>query len=144
MQPRLEHVMPQAMSVHPDEKVLCLYERNGLTADYKARRRWQFIYVNRGDEVAEFIRDLGPEINAPELILYSFWQDTVGQIMDSAEDARFNDNGFQQSLIEAQGESTLIRDYVAFVEEKTQQQANRSVFGPEFNRQRNLFARRGA
>lgn len=143
MNPRLEHVMPQAMSVHPDEPVLCLYERNGLTADYKLRRRWQFIYVNRGDEIAEFIRDLGPEMNAPELILYSYWCDSVGQVMELADEQRWGENPFHQMLLEAQGTSTLTTEFAAYLGEREKQKRNQSTFGPGFTRQRNAFVRAG-
>lgn len=143
MKPRLEHVMPQAMSVHPDEMVLALYERNGLTADYKLRRRWQFIYVNRGDEVAEYIRDLGPEIEAPELILYSLWQDSVGQVMEMADEQRWGENPFHEVLLEVQGNSTLTSEFAAYIGEREKQKRNASTFGPGFTRQRNHFVRAG-
>lgn len=142
MLPRLEHVMPQAMSVHADEKVLALYERNGLTSDYKHHRRWQFIYVNRGDAIAEFITDLGPaeQFDAPELVLWSLWSDSVGQVMDEAERSR-NLNTFRDILTEAQGTSTLTQEFAAFVGEREKQKRNASTFGPGFTRQRNAFVR---
>lgn len=143
MLPRLEHVMPQAMSVHADEKVLALYERNGLTSDYKHLRRWQFIYVNRGDAIAEFITDLGPaeQFDAPELVLWSLWSDSVGQVMEEAERSRAQPNIFRDILAEAQGTSTLTQEFAAFVGEREKQKRNASTFGPGFNRQRNAFVR---
>lgn len=144
--PRVSHIVPQALSVHPDEKAFALCELNYLTVDYKARRRWQFLYVIRDGNVAEWVRDMGnaSEFDAPELRLYSFWQDTVGQLMDEADRARWQDTEFKEILLELQGKSTFKQDYVAFVEEREKLIRNQSTFGPGFNRQRNEFIGRPA
>jgi len=140
--PRTPHVVPQALSVHPDEKAYALCEMNYLTLDYKERRRWQFIYVIRDGNVAEWVRDMGPVSDAQEFRLYSFWQDTVGQLMDEADNMRWKENTFQEMLQEYKGKSQLIPEFVAFTEEREKQLNNQSIFGPGFNRQRNEFIRR--
>ncbi len=144
--PRTGHILPQAVSIHPDEKVLALVELNKLTTDYKELRRWQFIYVERGGEVAEWIRDMGMASDFPfasEFRIYSFWEDSAANLQDQADRMRDEDY-WQKFLAERKAESTLIPEFLAFAEERWKQWQNASTFGPGFNRQRNLFARRPA
>lgn len=144
--PRVPHVVPQALSVHADEKAFALCELNYLTVDYKQRRRWQFLYVVRDGEVAEWVRDMGDATTfaAPEMRLYSFWQDSVGELMDQADRMRWQDTTFAEVLAEEKGKSRFMDEYVAFVEERAKLLRNESTFGPGFNRQRNEFIRRPA
>ena len=144
--PRVAHVLPQTLSVHPDEKAFALCELDYLTVDYKARRRWQFLYVVRDGEVAEWVRDLGAvsEFDAPEFRLYSFWQDSVGELMDQADRMRWQDTTFNEVLQEEKGKSRFMDEYVAFAEERGKVLRNQSTFGPGFNRQRNEFIGRPA
>lgn len=145
--PRTKQKLVQIPRIYGDEKVWELAELNKLTLDYKELRRWQFVYVIRNDEVVEWVSDLGPASAFPycsEFRLFSFGQDTVDQIQEEAMQMRIESTDFRKMLAEHQAESTLTRDYVAFLHEKVKQLRNESVFGPGFTRQRNLFARRKA
>lgn len=137
-------VMPQTLHVSVDEKAYALVERNFLTADYKEERRWQFIYVLRDGEVAEWVRDLGPAKNftAPEYRLFSLFEDSVGHLMELADKDRWGDDYWQKYAAEKRAESTIVDDFKRYIDEALKQKANQSTFGPAFNRQRNLFARR--
>lgn len=142
--PRTPHIVAQALTVHPDEKALALVERDLLTTDYRERRRWQFVYVLRNDNVAEWTRDMGLASDYPyasEFRIYSFWEDSVAELKEQAEGMR-DDDYWQRFLAEKQAESTLITEHIAFEEEKYLQSKNRSTFGPGFSRQRNLFAKK--
>lgn len=143
--PRTNRVVPVALTVKADEKALAIVEVNHLTTDYRELHRWQFIYVNRGDSVAEWCRDLGLASNYPfcsELRIYSFWEDEVAELMDQAEDMRNESLEFRERLLEHQQTSTLIPEFLAFKDEQRKQRRNQSTFGPGFNKPRNLFARK--
>lgn len=144
--PRTPHIVRQTLSVHLDEKAFALSELNFLTTDYKSLRRWQFIYVLRDGDVAEFVKDMGPAVSfkAPELRVYSFWMDSVGQLLEEADRMRYEDDTFGQLLAEVKGRSTLIPEFIAFKEEQHKLLRNASTFGPGFTRQRNEFIRRPA
>ena len=45
----------------PNEKVLLLIERNEQAPDSKGFRRYQTLFVSRGDKVVKFMADMGPE-----------------------------------------------------------------------------------
>ena len=89
---------------------------------------------------------MGPtsDFKAQEMRLYSFWADSVGQLMDQADRMRWQETAFKEMLLEAQARSTLIPEYVAFIDEREKVLKNQSTFGPGFNRQRNHFIRRTA
>lgn len=144
---RTGRVVPVCMKLRGDEKALALVETNHLTTDYRELRRWQFIYVNRNDTVAEWCRDLGPASNFPrcsEIRIWSFWEDEVDELMDQAEDMRNEHREFREILEEQQATSTLVTDFLAFNEERWKQLHNQSVFGPGGHTQRNMFVRRKA
>lgn len=143
--PKTPHVVPVALTVRSDEKALAIVELNHLTTDYRELRRWQFIYVNRDDKIAEWCRDLGPSAMYPycsEFRIYSFFSDEVAELMDQAEDMRNEALEFRARLMEHQATSNLIPEFLAFKDEQAKQRKNQSTFGPGFNRARNLFARK--
>ena len=142
---RTPHVVPITNKIKGDEKAWMLVERNLLTRDYKELRRWQFIYVNRGDVIHEWCRDLGMAKSYPdcsEFRLVSLWQDEVDELMDQALEMRNESREFRARLYEHRASSTLTTDYTAWLHERGKQLRNQSVFGPGFSRQRNLFARK--
>lgn len=137
-------VMPQTLYISVDEPAYALVERNFLTADYKEERRWQFIYVLRDGEVAEWVLDLGPakDFKAPEYRLFSLFEDSVGFLMETADKDRWGDDYWQKYAAEKFAESTIVDDFKRFIGEALKQHRNQSTFGPGFTKQRNLFARR--
>lgn len=142
---RTGHVLPVALRVRGDEKAWMLVERSLLTTDYKELRRWQFIYVNRGDQIAEWCQDLGLASQWPDVTdfrLVSMWEDSVDELMDQATAWRHEQGEFHERLLEYRATSTLIPEWLALIDEKRMQRRNQSTFGPGFTRQRNLFASR--
>lgn len=122
--------------VHPDEPCYSLREgpRGG---------RWvQAVYIIRGDAIAEWTKDYGPAEDyerIQSLIIPSFGENTVAQLQEWAEKNRHDDYWARRSDEMLAG-STLIQDVIRQDEECRQQIRNRSVIGPHFTRQRNLYS----
>lgn len=133
-----------ATSVHPNEPCYGIYEGPRLThmPDKSTEWRWvQRVYVVRGDAIAEYSRDFGPAKDfesVTPLLMPSFGDDSVAQLQYWAEKNRQDDYG-QKLLERYQAESTLIRDVLRQEEEILAIKANRSILGPNLNRQRNSF-----
>lgn len=108
----------------------------------KGRRRWEIVWVNRGDRLAEHIRDMGPSsaydygcINIPSL-----WEHSVAELRDIAEQVR-NDGQWEKDIIaQRQSESKLLEH--AAIQCELRQKAGKSAFGPAISVQRNVSLRR--
>ena len=84
-------LQPATTYARRDEAAYALSEINLPTPDFKGKHRYQIIYVQRGDKLAEFRRDLGPRErfgSAPELRIPSFWVHSVAELVDMAEELR--------------------------------------------------------
>lgn len=84
-------VQPVTTYVERGEPAYALSEVNLAPPDFKAKHRYQIIYVQRGDKLAEFRRDLGLATNfpnSPALRIPSFWVHEVGELMDMADELR--------------------------------------------------------
>jgi hypothetical protein len=130
--------------LNPDEKALVLVEMNKLSPDYRSLRRYQLVYVLRGDNIAEHRTDLGPAsaFKAPEVRIPSMWEHSVGELWDIAEDYRLADDYGEKITRELAASSTLIQDSFNWMTELINIRDNRSVVGPGFRRQRNGFSRK--
>jgi len=116
--------------VHVDEKAYLLSEKNFLTPDNKARHRYQIILVNRGDELTEFRRDLGPrsEHTAMEFQVLGLWVHTVGELLDIADHLRGRPE--EQNIFVPRGEdSNLWERYFDQQEQKQWQRRGKIIFG---------------
>ena len=105
-------------------------------------RRWvQRVFVVRDDAIAKHIIDLGPaedwEERALPQVIYSAGDDTVGEVLESAERDR-NQGKLMQFVQQQREESTLIEDSLAGLEQQHLAKSNRTVIGP------NVFAQRGS
>jgi hypothetical protein len=106
----VEELMPAAVIVLPDEKAYGLSEVNLLgpfvEGEGQTMRRYQIIYVNRDDKLAEYREDLGlaSEFDAILFRVPSFWEHTVGELMDIAQDLRNRPPSFTHGIIPHQGE----------------------------------------
>lgn len=93
-------VWPVAEGVDPNEPALLLYEHNEQAPDYSGFRRYQTIYVIRGDVLAKYMEDMGPAILYPAVPLQipgddpthdpgptSDWE-TVGSLQGNADELR--------------------------------------------------------
>lgn len=87
--------------VDPDEPCLGLYELNFKSPDQRSRHRYQIIVVMRGDEPAEYRKDLGlaekwqgvDQFRIPGGVYDPtdgkfYIEETVGRLMDFAEKMR--------------------------------------------------------
>lgn len=90
----MTELMPAAIAVLPDEKAYGLSEVNLLSPWVvgvgQTMHRYQIIYVNRDDKLAEYREDLGSAsgFSAIQFRIPSFWEHTVGELKDIAEDLR--------------------------------------------------------
>lgn len=123
--------------VYPDEPCYGLFEG-------PVKGRWtQYVFVVRGDAMAKFITDLGPEeqfARITPLLIPNFGDDSVSQLQDMAERNR-HDTYWKDRGEEMLAESTLIQDAVDQLEKETLAVLNRSVVGPMVRVQRNAFSR---
>lgn len=143
-------ITPIATTVSPDEKAFALIElnmtpysflkagRKGKPKSWSGMHRWQVIYVNRGDRLAEYHRDMGDAAlyEVGSLRIPSLWEHTVAELQDIADNVRSLKRQQRSMMAELQGESTLLRDAEAFVEEVYKRRRRRSVFGPAISVQR--------
>lgn len=132
--------------VHPDEPCYGGFEGPMMLSfpDGSQDWRWcQVIRVIRGDEKAEYLKDMGDsddfELVTP-IMIPSFGENTVGQILDKLERNR-EDTYWQTRAKEMQAESTLIEDHIRQWEQIHEVIQNRSVFGPGGHLQRNGYSK---
>ena len=109
-------------------------------------RTWrlvQAVYVIRGDAIAEYLIDYGPEEEFPNhtaMLIPSFGENSVAQLQELAERDRTSDRWakYRQELKEA---STMHADIFRQMQENSEQIACRSVFGPAVTVQRGGYSR---
>lgn len=103
-------LMPAAVVVLPDEAAYGLSEVNLLgpwvEGVGETMRRYQIIYVNRDDRLAEYREDLGlaSDFDAITFRIPSLWEHTVGELKDIATDLRNRPPSFTHGIIPHQGE----------------------------------------
>ena len=106
----MEELMPAAVIVLPDEKAYGLSEVELLgpivEGEGQTMRRYQIIYLNRDDKLAEYREDLGPasDFDAIQFRIPSFWEHTAGELMDIAQDLRSRPANYLAGIIPQQGE----------------------------------------
>ena len=140
---QLRHkVWPVAHTVDPNEKALLLIERNENRPDYRGFRRYQSIFVARGDRLAKYMTDMGP----PEAFIASEldipggdpgnplgeWWETVAALHDYADT-------FREFLAERQYQrevADLIGGYHDQIDQEGRALRGLSQFGPVYNVQR--------
>lgn len=129
--------------IHPDEKAMSLREINLVRPPSYQWHRFQIVTVNRGDELAEWWRDLGPaeEFTRPGVEVPSLWEHTVGELWDIADHYRMQDDYWQKFAEERAAESSLVNDFLEQYEERSKIIKNQSQFGPGVSHQRNGFSR---
>jgi hypothetical protein len=135
------------LAVHEDEKAWRLSERNAVRPPGFKLHRYQVITVVRDDNLAEWWHDLGPaeRFIAPEFEVPSFFEHSVAELREIAG-LQHRDAGphWQQFMAEKAAESTLIPDFLEYVEENWKRIRNESTFGPGGATQRNGFDRKAA
>lgn len=103
----MEYQPPKA-----DEKVFLLREYDAFAGARLVR--YQTIVVVRNDELKELIRPLGFSEDFPgasEVMIYSGLLDSCAEVMDMAENLRF-DQGLKAALAERTETSTLYADWI--------------------------------
>ena len=96
------------------------------------------VWVNRDGHLAEFQEwlDEGEEVQVPGV-----WEINVEEAIFLAD--QYSTLGIEQTrewMLQAQAESTLIEDAIAWEYQKTEMAQNRSSFGPAVSVQRNGFS----
>ena len=139
-------VCPVTPFIHKDEKALRLAEWNMIRPPVMQLHRWQVLFVNRADAIAEHWIDLGPAENfkAPELNIPLLWEHSVAEAQDIATRERLGSDHWQKFLAERQAASTLIPDFLEQKAERWKVINNQSVFGPGVTKPRNGFSKRAA
>lgn len=132
---------PTTLFIHPDEKAMSLREINLVRPPTHQWHRYQIVTVNRGDELAEWWKDLGPSeaYQRPEVEIPSLWEHSVGELWDIAQHYRLQDDYWRKRTAEWQAESTLIPDFLDQHMERWRIIRNQSQFGPGYAKQRNGF-----
>lgn len=132
--------------IQADEKAYRLAEWNMVRPPFGDWHRWQVIFVNRADKLAEFWTDLGPAANytAAEFNIPALWEHSVAELQDIATSVRLGDDHWQKFAAEKQAESTLISDFLQQKEEMWKVINNQTVIGPGVSKQRDGFSKRAA
>lgn len=130
--------------VHPDEPCYGGFEgplmrEVGLGSDW----RWcQVVRVIRGDEKAEYLKDMGPahdfDLVTP-IMIPSFGENKVGHILELLERNR-HDTYWQTRAREMQEANTLIPDMIRQAEQIHEVINNRTTFGAAGHFQRNGYS----
>lgn len=130
--------------VQPDEKAYRLVEivmtpyamskgrRRFKPQTMVGRRRWQVIWVNRDDHLAQHITDMGDAklYNRGPVNIPGLWEHTVAELREIANQWR-NDDAWEQEIIaNAQGESRLIERWLIQQEKKQRIAAGKIVSLP--------------
>lgn len=134
------------LAVHENEKAWSLREINLVRPPAYHNRRWQIITVVRNDSLAEWWDDLGPaeQFDAPQFEVPSLGIHSVAELRDIAVQQRHRDDHWQRFMAEKTAESTLIPDFLDYIEENWKRIYNQSVFGPGVTHQRNGFPKKEA
>lgn len=128
--------------VSPDEKAWWLVEvittplaiqkrfKQLHLSDMAGRHRYQIVTVNRGDRLARHITDMGDAklYGCGGLNLPGLWENTVGQLRETADSWRSDQAWERQVIADAQGGSTLIETWLEQEEKKRGALVGRSVF----------------
>jgi len=122
-----------------DEPCYLLSEMNLPHPLTQEKHRFQIIYVNRGDVVKDFWRDLGLAelFDHAEFRWPIIWEHSVQEAVEQAERIRANSVHMGDMLKERAATSTLIHDFLQQREEQWLAMKNVSQFGPWQKTQRN-------
>lgn len=134
-------IVPKHSPPRPNEPAWLLRETNELNRSKRSLRRYQRIWVNRNDELAVFVKDIGPasDFTYPELQIPAEWCHTVAELQAIAAEVR-EGRELEALFEERQKESTLVQDWLDQVESNRKIMRNRSVFGAGGKTQRNGFS----
>tara|TARA_Y100000310_G_scaffold15644_1_gene15692 strand:+ start:3530 stop:4030 length:501 start_codon:yes stop_codon:yes gene_type:complete len=132
-------VWPTAFGLDPTEKALLLVERNEQSPGSRGFRRYQTIFVNRGDRLAKWMGDMGEEVifatgpfsipggdpGKPE----SEWFATVGELKEQANEMR--QHLLEKLLKEGKLQAPpLIEMYADEIEQRDWVRKGKRVYGP--------------
>lgn len=126
--------------ISPDEPCYGLFEGPD-------HGRWmQKVFVIRGDAIAQYRTDFGPEEDFEKvtpILIPNFGDDSVAALQAMAEKNR-HDTYWHDRGQEMLAESTLIQDAADMIEERILEVLNKTVLGPMVKAQRNAFSRDSA
>ena len=128
-----EHVNPDEKAYRLVELVMTPYAMSKGRKRFKpktmiGRRRWQVLWVNRDDRLAQHITDMGAAslydrgpVNIPGL-----WEHTVAELREIADQWRNDDSWEQEIIANVQGESRLTERFL--IQQEKKRTAGQSVF----------------
>lgn len=142
------------LQVHEDDKHVVGFQEGYALNRTGQEHRWQVVILMRGNELTGFWTDLGPSEDfvitidemsypAPPYHQPIAGEHSVAECQSMAERDRMDDYAIQQLHTQTM-ESDIIDRYWHQIHETRQQFANRSVFGPDFTKERNGFSLAGA
>ena len=132
------NVWPETTWVDPNEKALLLIERNETAPDYKSLRRYQTLFVKRGDGLAKYMEDMGPAVLylAAELdVPGGDPSNTAGEWFESVESLRDHANVFREWLAQRRYEREvpdLVGGVYDLMEQEGRMQRRLSQFGSKY------------
>ena len=104
--------------IHPDEPCYGLRESPRMVDVFPNARQWhwvQQVFVQRGDAIAKYEKDFGPDDNfegvQPLVLICDGQDDKVGEALAEAERNR-HDTYWAKRAKEIQESSTLIKDHI--------------------------------
>lgn len=135
-------LLSATLTISEDEPALGLRETVRPRPDFKARHRYQCIYVIRDGKAVEWQKDLGPEGNFKRDQFHllgggenpdgsiTVWE-TVGHLIDMADYLR--ENGFKSDEVYPKGFSRdMVAEYHDEVDRRRRQATRRSTFGYKY------------
>ena len=147
-------IAPVTQFVHPNELCYMLVElsitpfeltrggRKYTPASWEGRPCTRITWVNRGDVLTEYHELIDRQPGYPGVRVFSLWEQTVGECRGMADEYAGSARGIEHDrafLLDMQGESTLVKDFLDQQEDRVAMVKNRSTFGRSFKKQRNGF-----
>lgn len=137
MQVTPDTILAATTWVHRGELANGLAEIHLMPPDYRGMQRYQLIWVERDDRIAEFRRRLGPAVEYAGTMQFqipALWEHSVAELLDIAEELRGGESRAQQIAAEIAAESEdtggVITEFQNRQEQNREVWHNRSKFGP--------------
>ena len=126
---------PPVYEIDPDEMIHGYLELNLTAPDSKSVRRYQIIIVQRGQERAEYMADMGIDSlwGIDQICIPGEFIITAAKAMDVANEIRMNKMQEQLSI----EPEDLYNGYFDMVDEAIKNASHISQFGPSYKVQRN-------
>lgn len=145
-------VYPITLFIDPNEPVWEFFDvsttpwvatrggKMGTPESWAGLHRYRIARVNRNDRIAEYQAPSPHKVSLGGIHIPSLWEHTYAELCGIADKELGYGNEWEtQLLLEKQGGSTLIADFLDQVEAKHARIRNRSTFGRYMKAERNGF-----